>query len=389
MAAVTVTEVLRRFLPAWLRERPALSQAQRRALFAITHCRTAVMGGHLHACGACGAREFVYHSCHHRSCPQCGRGATFQWVERELGKRVGAPYFMVTFTLPEELRSLFFSPAAKDVYHWFFAAAAEALTQTLASPRWLGAATSGGTMVLHTWNQRLHFHPHLHCIVPGAGIDANGQVVIVKNENFLVPQPVLRRAFRAKFREKLTTLAATQPRLPAVESTVWEKDWGVHLQPFGSGERAIQYLGAYVSRTAIGDSRIAGIAGDEVTFRWKDRAHGGAPRTETLRGVEFVRRYLRHVLPRGMKAIRFYGFCHPAAKAKREKIARHTLAPPLTAAPEKSGPPPAAARPCPCCGAPMVRLLQLRPAWHRPRRALPPAPAARPPPSLPAARSCA
>jgi len=296
---------------------------------------------------------------------------------------------MVTFTLPEQLRPLFFSPAAQKVYQLFLAAAAEALAGTLASPRWLSAQTSGFTMVLHTWTQRLHFHPHLHCIVPGAGIDSNGGVVIVKNENFLVPQPVLCRAFRAKFREKLAALSVTGARLPAVDHAVWEKDWGVHLQPFVSSARAIQYLGAYVCRTAIGDSRIVGISGDSVTFRWKDRANGGAPRTETLPGVEFVRRYLRHVLPRGLKAIRYYGFCHPAAKSKREIIVRHTLTPPLAPATEAPVAVPAPARPCPCCGQPMVRLLKLLPAWHRPRSATPPAPAARPPPVLPAARSCA
>lgn len=387
MAAATVSEVLRRFLPDFLRERPALSQAQRRAIFAINHCRTPVMGGHLHACGECGTREFAYHSCNHRSCPLCGRGATFEWVDRELAKRVGAPYFMVTFTLPEELRTLFFTPAAKHVYQLFFAAASEALADTLASPRWLGAADSGFTMVLHTWNQRLHFHPHLHCIVPGAGLDSSGRAVLVKNENFLVPQPVLRTAFRGKFREKLAALTASGTPLPAVPGAVWEKDWGVHLQPFGSGERAIQYLGAYVSRTAIGDSRIAGLTEDTVTFRWKDRANGGAPRTETLPGVDFVRRYLQHVLPRGMKAIRYYGYCHPAAKTKRATLAAATGCP-LPAAPAEK--PAAPARPCPCCGQPMVRLLPVAPAWRR-TSATPPAPSpfARPPPVPAPARSCA
>ena len=386
MAAATVSEVLRRFLPDFLRERPALSQAQRRAIFAINHCRTPVMGGHLHACGECGIREFAYHSCNHRSCPLCGRGATFEWVDRELAKRIEAPYFMVTFTLPEELRALFFSPAARDVYQLFFAAAAESLTDTLASPRWLGAESSGFTMVLHTWNQRLLFHPHLHCIVPGAGLDSEGRAVLVKNENFLVPQPVLRTAFRAKFRERLTTLAATEPRLPAVDDAVWEKDWGVHLQPFGSGGRAIQYLGAYVSRTAIGDSRIAGLTEDTVTFRWKDRANGGVPRTETLPGVEFVRRYLRHVLPRGMKAIRYYGFCHPAAKTKRATLAAATGSA-LPAAPAEK--PAAPARLCPCCQKPMVRLLPVAPLWLRTSVTPPaPAPTARPPPVPAPAPSC-
>ena len=388
MAAATVSEVMRRFLPDFLRERPALSQAQRRAIFAINQCRTPVMGGHLHACGKCGTREFAYHSCNHRSCPLCGRGATFEWVDRELAKRVGAPYFMVTFTLPEELRSQFFTPAEKQVYQLFFAAASEALADTLASPRWLGAKTSGFTMVLHTWNQRLHFHPHLHCIVPGAGLDSEGRAVLVKNENFLVPQPVLRTAFRGKFREKLAALTASGTLLPAVPGAVWEKDWGVHLQPFGSGERAIQYLGAYVSRTAIGDSRIAGLTEDTVTFRWKDRANGGAPRTETLPGVDFVRRYLQHVLPRGLKAIRYYGFSHPAAKKKRATLAAATGCPPPAAPVEK---PAAPARPCPCCGQPMIRLLPVPPPWQRTPAApsATPSPSARPPPVPRPAPSCA
>ncbi len=162
---VSVIDVLRRFLPAFLRKKPALGEAVRRAIWAITHCRTAAMGGHLHAC-KCGAREFTYHSCNHRGCPQCGKAATAEWVERELGKRVGAPYFMVTFTLPEELRCLFFTVMAKEIYHIYFTAAAAALSETLAVPRWLGAVQRGFTIILHTWNQRLNFHPHLHCIVP-------------------------------------------------------------------------------------------------------------------------------------------------------------------------------------------------------------------------------
>jgi hypothetical protein len=215
----------------------------------------------------------------HRQYLRRGKNATAEWVERQLGKRVGAPYFMVTFTLPEELRPLFFTPAAKHIYQLFFAAASSALSDTLANPRWLGAATSGFTMILHTWNQRLHFHPHLHCIVPGAGINAAGRVVSVKNANFLVPQPALRSVFRARFRDGLAELAKKHD-LPAIDPTVWQKDWGIHLQPFGSGENIIKYLGRYVCRTAIGDSRIVSITDTHVSFRWKDRAKGNAPRIE-------------------------------------------------------------------------------------------------------------
>ncbi len=138
------------------------------------------MGGHLYACKPCGQRAFAWHSCNHKACPQCGREATGKWVQRELGKRVNAPYFMVTFTLPAELRGLFFGPLAKEAYDLFFAAASAALRQKLAAAKHLGAAVSGFTGVLHTWNQRLLFHPHIHFLVPGAGIDVRGKVVTVK-----------------------------------------------------------------------------------------------------------------------------------------------------------------------------------------------------------------
>lgn len=370
--AAAVIDALHRFLPAHLREhRHAMNQAQRRAVWAITHCRTAEMGGHLHACGSCGTKEFHFHSCNHRSCPQCGRDATAVWVERQLGKRVGAPYFMVTFTLPEELRPLFFTPQAKEFYQLLFAAASSALSDTLANPKWLGAKTSGFTMILHTWNQRLHFHPHLHCIVPGAGIAADGRVVTVKDANFLVPQPALRGVFRARFRDGLAALAKEHP-LPAIDPAVWKQDWGVHLQPFGSGENIIKYLGRYVCRTAIGDSRILSITETHVAFRWKDRANGDAPRVETLEGAEFIRRYLRHVLPRGLRAVRYYGFCHPAARKKRERIAFHTGRPLLIGALPLATEKPPRVVSCPCCGEPMQKLLRLLPAWSRGRAPPPP-----------------
>jgi len=141
--AATVIEALRRFRPDLLQEDPPLNFAQRRAAWAITHCRTPTMGGHLHACQPCGIREFRYHSCNHRSCPLCGKAATVAWVQRELAGRVGAPYFMVNFTLPAQVRPLFFTPAAREVYRLFFDAAAHALRVALGHPRSLGVTTSG------------------------------------------------------------------------------------------------------------------------------------------------------------------------------------------------------------------------------------------------------
>jgi hypothetical protein len=315
--------------------------------------------------------EFDYHSCNHRACPQCGREATARWVERELGKRVGAPYFMVNFTLPEELRKLFFTPEAKQIYDLFFHAAAGALSETLANPRRPGAHESGFTMILHTWNQRLLFHPHLHCIVPGAGLDAAGRVVTVKSPRFLVCQPVLRKVFRDRFRRKLDAMSG----LPAIDPAVWTRDWGVYIKPFGDGRHAIKYLGYYVCRTAIGDSRILAIGERTVTFSWKDRARGGVRRTGTVSGIEFVRRYLRHVLPPGLRAIRRYGWCHPAAKEKRERIAFHTGCSLVIGPPEPPPPPPKLPRRCPCCGSEMKPVMRLPAAWNGGRA--PPAPNSR------------
>ncbi len=354
--AVTVIDVLRRFLPRFRQEHPVLDEARRRAVWAITHCRTATMGGHLYGCDQCRKREFAYHSCNHRACPQCGRAATAEWVERELGKRIAAPYFMVTFTLPQELRDLFFGPKANEAFDLFFRASSGALSETLASPRVLGATTNGFTGVLHTWNQRLLFHPHIHYLVPGAGLDSNGHYLRVKNANFLAHLPVISSRFRQRFREELKRLDWQ------VDPLVWTKEWGIHIQPFGTGETAIKYLGAYISRTAIGDSRIVSITEETVTFKWKDRANGNRVGIETISGVEFVRRYLRHVLPRGLRSIRYFGFCHPAAKATRERIAflsgRVLVIGPVTTETlprEMSGIPI-----CSCCHLSMKRLATIK-----------------------------
>lgn len=360
----TAIKALRKFLPAYQAGTPFPDPAKRRAIWALTHCRTAEMGGHVHVCADCGKRDYAFHSCNHRSCPQCGGMGNAKWVKRELDKRVGAPYFMVTFTLPSQLRGLFFSREAKKVYDLFFHAASGSLADVLANPKWLGASKSGFTMVLHTWNQRMGFHPHIHTIVPGAGTDKHGRVVTGRNPAFLIPQKALRGVFRARFRDLLAA-SELSDELKTVDPAVWAMNWGVDLQPFGSGGNAIRYLGAYVCRSVIGNSRIASIQKDTVSFSWKDRAHGGLQRTETILGTEFVRRYLRHVLPRGLRSIRYYGFCHPAAKARRERIAFHTGCTLDFGAP-KMEPPPAVSK-CSQCGTPTLRFLYVTPKWKSAR----------------------
>ena len=379
--SATVIEALHRFLPAHLRQHfPAMTDAQKRAVWAINNCRTAQLGGHLHVCAPCKNREFHYHSCNHRNCPQCGKNNTAQWVNNQLNKRIGAPYFMVTFTLPAELRKLFFTPQAKEIYQLFFSAASSSLNDSLANPRRLGTKENGFTMILHTWNQRLHFHPHIHTIVPGAGITADGRVVSVKNAKFLVSQSALRRIFRARFRDGLAALAKehqsrevqrsreAQPLYATrteIDPAVWQKDWGINIKPFGSGENIIKYLGRYVCRTAIGDSRIINVTDTHVSFRWKDRDNNNEQKTETLEGGEFLKRYLRHVLPKGLRAIRYYGYCHPAAKLKRERVTFHTGRPLFIGTIPAAAKKPPHSYTCPCCGQPMVKLLTILPPWRK------------------------
>jgi len=311
-------EALRRFLPEFLQTKPPLCPQQRRALWAITHCRTAALGGRLFVCKQCGQQHFAFHSCNHKACPQCGRAATAKWVRRELRKLVRAPYFLVTFTLPAQLRNAFFGPLARQAYDLFFAAVAGSLSEKLAADKSLGAAVHGFTAVLHTWNQQMGFHPHIHCLVPGAGLDAQGRPVRVKSPKFLVYLPHLQNAFR----QHLYHLLKEQDW--KVDPAVWDKDWGVHIQPAGSGASALKYLGAYVARTAIRDSRIVRVSDQSVSFRWKNRDKANRREISTVPGIEFVRRYLRHVLPLGLRSIRYYGFCHPTAKRSRLRVQFHT-----------------------------------------------------------------
>jgi hypothetical protein len=345
--APTVLGALRQFLPDFLKAAPPLSPEQRRALWAITHCRTPALGGRAFACAPCRQWHFAWHSCNHKACPQCGAAATTLWVQRELAKLVNAPYFLVTFTLPAQLRSCFFGPKAKQAFDLFFAAVSGALSEKLATDKSLRATVNGFTAVLHTWNQQMGFHPHIHCLVPGAGLDERGRLVCVKKPHFLVYLSHLQCAFRQHLR------ALLKAHDWQVDPDVWSKDWGVHIQPAGNGASALKYLGAYVARTAIRDGRLLNLTEHSVSLRWKNRDADNRLEILPLQGPEFVQRYLRHVLPLGLRAIRYYGFCHPAAKANRLRVQLHTGRCLQFGATIAVAPPPAAVPQCPCCREPM------------------------------------
>jgi hypothetical protein len=342
--------VLERFLPEFLKSDPSLSGAQRRAIWAITHCRTPAMGGSRYACTSCGTDHFAFHSCNHKACPRCGRAATAAWVERGLEKQVNAPYFMATFTLPQELRHCFFGPLAKEFYDLFFAAVSAAMSEQLATAKGFNAVINGFIAVLHTWGQQMQFHPHIHLLIPGAGINAFGKVICVKTAKFLLHLPLLQDGFREHFRRLLDV------RDWQVDPAVWTKSWGVHIQPAGSGANAIRYLGAYVARSVIRDQRIVSFTDKTVTFLWKDRDEKRF-KPMTVTGREFVERYLRHVLPRGLRSIRYYGYLHPAAVRNRERVRMFTGSPILFGPRPK--PLPLGIPTCPSCQKEMTCVARL------------------------------
>jgi hypothetical protein len=327
-----VADVLRRYGPAYQQAYgDTLSTAQRRALKDLVRCRTAALGGHVEACEQCGHHRIAYNSCRNRHCPKCQAAARAQWLGDRAAELLPTPYFHVVFTLPDELGPLAVQNP-RVVYGALFRATAETLLQVAADPKHLGADI-GFLAVLHTWGQNLHLHPHLHCVVPGGGLAPTGDRWIGCRPGFFLPVRVLSRVFRGKFLAHLEaafgrgqlTFHGQQAYLAQIDA-FWdltgglrERDWVVYAQPpAGSPEQVLKYLARYVHRVAIANSRLLKIENDQVFFTWKDYAHQNQAKTMALPAVEFIRRFLLHVLPSGFVRIRQYGWL--ANRHREEKL---------------------------------------------------------------------
>ena len=282
-----------------------LLPSHRRALDDIAGCRTPAMGGHLLGCDDCGHREYVYHSCRNRACPQCHRQRTEAWLAGRAGELLPVRYHHVVITLPAELREAARS-RQQDVLGALMQAAAEALQTLARDPKYAGGRI-GILAVLHTWSRTLVWHPHVHCLVPGIAL-ADGREVLRPAERFLVPVRALSVIFRAR-------LAACLRRLePPVEppGTAWQKRWVAFARPCVEGpDRVLRYLARYAFRGPLSDGRLVSAEAGRVTFRYTDN-RSGQSRTVTLTAEEFLRRYLQHVLPRGFQRVRYYGLWSPA-----------------------------------------------------------------------------
>ena len=358
-----------------------LSLQQLKVMSAIEHCRTAALGGHVEACEDCGQWRVAYNSCRNRHCPKCQGAAARTWLAEREADLLPVGYFHVVFTLPAKIGDIAFHNKAL-VYDLLFKAASETMLTIAADPRHLGARI-GITAVLHTWGSAMTHHPHVHMIVPGGGVSLDGSRWIPSRPAFLLPVRVLGKLFRRLFLTRLVALheagqlgffgsmAHLTDRRAFLQHlvAVRKKRWVVYAKaPFAGPEAVLAYLSRYTHRVAISNRRLIAFDEGGVTFRYKDYRRHGTDRQQVMKLAidEFIRRFLLHVLPRGVHRIRHYGLL--ASSARKVSLARardllNVAAPPDDDTP---GEPNDYRPPCPCCGGRMI-VIETFERWRQPR----------------------
>ncbi len=289
-----------------------------RALEDIARCRTPALGGSVYACDDCGALHYAYHSCRNRHCPKCQQDRAQAWLESLRSRLLPCPHYLLTFTLPAQLRTL--ARSHQRLAYAILLREAAAALQTLADdPQWVGGRLAI-LAVLHTWSRTLTYHPHAHLLVSAGGLCPDGSAWIKPaHSRFLVPGYALSQIFRTKVKQALTRAGLAQDLDPAV----WQVPWTVHVQQTGDGQHAAHYLSRYVYRVALSNDRIERFEHGHVTFRYT-HARTGQTRPLTLPVHDFIARFLQHVLPRGFPKIRYYGLLSPSSRPHLER-ARHLL----------------------------------------------------------------
>jgi hypothetical protein len=359
----SLADLVRRHGPEYLRQFGARMPAdQRRALRDIVRCRTPALGGQRWQCPRCGEERFSFHSCGNRHCPACGADDARQWLDRQQALLLPVTYHLATFTVPEALRRPI-RAHPRELLALLFQASSSTLLDLCRNPKWFGA-TPGLTGVLHTWTRQLEYHPHVHVLVTGGGLDRHG-VWREPPRGFLVPVHALSRVFRARFRD---ALHKNFPEIFAViPACVWSRPWVVHTKSVGSGEHALHYLARYLYRVALSHRAILSADDQHVRFRFR-RSEDGKPRTCVLAPSEFLRRFLQHVLPRGFVKVRSYGLHHASRRAALPLLRAAgclRAGQPLPAAPARSPKPPCR---CPRGQTIMFPVEELRPVrlgWAR------------------------
>lgn len=378
--ALEVADIFHAHGAAWRQaQRGHLSLGQLKVMSAIEQCRSAALGGHVLRCDGCGRDQIAYNSCRNRHCPKCQAPAAKRWLAARAADLLPVEYYHVVFTLPAPIGELAYQNKAA-IYGLLFDIAAETLVRIAADPRHLGARI-GATLVLHTWGSALTHHPHVHGIVPGGGLSADGQQWIGCRRGFFLPVRVLSRLFRRRFCEELLRLhdagrlqfinhcaaLAAPAAFARWLAPLRRTEWVVYAKrPFAGPAAVLAYLSRYTHRVAISNSRLLAMDERGVSFRWKDYRAQGRTRykTMTLAVTEFMRRFLLHVLPRGFHRIRHVGLLANAGRVQHLATARQLLQPTPTAAAQTNEVievTPTAAQPvfvCRHCGAAM-RIIDI------------------------------
>ena len=298
------------------------------------HCKTGELGHNYYQCSECGHIKIVPRSCGNRNCPNCQAVGKATWLEERKGELIDAPYFHIVGTLPHELNPLI-AANKKDMYELLHRSMGKALVELAADPKYLGASP-GIVQILHTWDQQLRYHVHVHCVVSGGGLTLDKKLVTLPNDaSFFIPVKALAKLYRGKFMaglkelrlsgklkipgtaEKLTSCNGWQ----ALLDRLYSMDWNVYIkQTFNGNGNAIEYLSRYTNRIAISNSRILSVTDDSVTFSYTDRKDDGKKKVQTVTLQKFIRLYLQHVLPKGFQKIRYYGFLNNSTRKKNLEI---------------------------------------------------------------------
>jgi hypothetical protein len=337
---IELADVFRAGFSEYRSKSPVLPLEHCKVANALMNCHTAALGGHVFQCGHCGHEQISYNSCRNRHCPSCQAAARAEWVENRTGELLPVPYFHVVFTIPTELNP-FALRNKRVVYNILFKAAADTLRALAQRDKYLGADI-GFIAVLHTWGQNLFDHPHLHCVVPAGGL-SNDRTQWMKTPkgDFLFPVKVVSKLFRGKFLDLFRKAVAdgeilfhgtlqryeTDPKaFPELIDTLYNTGWVVYCKaPFAGPLAVLKYLGRYTHRIAISNSRITELTDTTVSFTWKDYADDNRQKMTTLSHVEFIRRFLLHILPDGFVRIRYFGFLGQAVKKERLRQCRELL----------------------------------------------------------------
>jgi hypothetical protein len=359
----TLGEIFRRYGPAYpARYGQHMSADQHVAMDAIEQCRTEALGGQVSSCPSCQTTRYSYHACRNRHCPTCQHQATQAWLAEQQSLRLPVRYFLVTFTLPSELRAIA-RQQPKTIYPLLFRTSAAALQQLAQDPRFLGGQI-GMLGVVQTSPRDLRYHPHVHYLAPALALAPDAKRWLVGKQDFRVQVKPLGELFRAKVRAALRQTAWAGQ----IEARAWVKPWVVDCRPVGSGVNALKYLAPYIFRIALSNNRIEPVANGEVTFRYTE-GKTGAHKRATLPLDVFIGRFLAHVLPKGFVTVGYYGLLSAGKRrllaSVRSILALQQAAPPLpraAAAPESLvATPEADVRRCPSCGQPMQLVQTLPP----------------------------